>query len=244
MRNQYEGYRAPPPPPYRRPWSMAGLLDHAAGFITVTLLGWLFSILLEWAGIAFGWWRLPGAGHSEQLLRTELQWLQLDFTAPATVPRLLDWAYAGASLLYRWCGLEWLVRWVVSDQPPLWPGLTLIRATLRHVGEYVLASAYITQLTGARLGVVLLAMPAFATLGLMGAIDGLVQRDLRRFGGGQESSFMYHHLKKAVRPMFSIPVFLYLISPWSVHPTMVFVPFSLLFGYFMQRTLSKFKKYL
>lgn len=244
MRARYADYRAPPPPPYRRPWSLAGLLDHAAGFITVTLLGWLFSILLEWAGIAFGWWSLPGAGHSEQLLRTELQWLQADFTAPEAAARIIDWAYTGAGLLYRWCGLEGLVRWVVSDQTPLWPGLTLIRATLRRAGDYVLASAYITQLTGARLGVVLLAIPAFATLGFMGAVDGLVRRDLRRFSGGQESSFMYHHLKKAIRPMFSIPVFLYLISPWSVHPTVLFVPFAVLFGYFMQRTLSKFKKYL
>jgi len=244
MRERGEGYRAPPPPPYRRPWSLAGLLDHAASFLSVTLLGWWFSILLEWAGITWGWWALPGASHSEHLLRTELQWLQADFTTPETASRLLEWAYAGAGLLYRWCGLEWLVRWTVSDQPPLWPGLSQVRSTLRHLGDYVLAAAYITQLTGARLGVVVLALPAFATLGMMGAVDGLVRRDLRRFGGGQESSFMYHHLKKALRPMVSIPIFLYLISPWSVHPTWLFGPFAVLFGYFTQRTLGRFKKYL
>lgn len=220
------------------------MLDHGAGFISVTLLGWLFSIVLEWTGIALGWWALPSAGHSEQLLRTELQWLQADFTTPTSAARVIEWAYVGAGLLYRGCGLEALVQWVVSDAVPLWPGLSILRATLRQTGAYLLAMAYITQLTGARLGVVLLAIPIFATFGVLGAIDGLVRRDLRRFGGGQESSFMYHHLKKAVRPMFSIPVFLYLISPWSVHPTVLFVPFAVLFGYFMQRTLGKFKKYL
>jgi len=37
---------------------------------------------------------------------------------------------------------------------------------------------------------------------------------------------------------------LYLISPWSVHPTWVFAPFALLLGYVVQRMLGKFKKYL
>ncbi len=234
----------PPETPYRRPWSLAGLLDHLFSFTTVTLLGWLISVLLEWAGIAFGWWDPPGAGHSERLLRTELDWLRRDFTAPETAARAIAWASWGARWLYHWSGLEGVVRWVVSDPPALWSGLEVLRVALRHLGEYLLAAAYITQLTGARLAVVLLALPAFVLLGVTGAVDGLVQRDLRRFGGGAESGFMYHHLKKMIRPMVSVPIFLYLISPWSVHPTWLFVPFALGFGYFMQRTLARFKKYL
>ncbi len=167
-----------------------------------------------------------------------------DFTTPLAAARLIDWAYWGARLLYRWSGLEGVVRWVVSDPPALWSGLEVLRVALRHLGEYLLAAAYITQLVGARLAVVLLALPAYALIGVMGAVDGLVQRDLRRFGGGAESGFMYHHLKTAVRPLFSVPVFLYLISPWSVHPTLVFVPFALGFGYVVQRTLARVQKIL
>jgi len=239
-----ERYRSPEPPPYRRPWSLAGLLDHVFGFVVVTGVGWLLSVVLEWCGIAFGWWDLPGAGHSERLLRTELDWLKQDFAAPETAARALEWACWGAARLYRWSGLEGIVRWVVADRPAPWSGLEVARLALRHLGEYLLAAAYVTQLVGARLAVVLLALPAFALLGVVGAVDGLVRRDLRRFGGGPESGFMYHHLKKMIRPMVSVPVFLYLISPWSVHPTWVFVPFALGLGYFVQRTLARFKKYL
>jgi len=238
------GYEAAAPTEPRRLWSVPGLLDHVVAFLTVTLLGWMLSIVLEWCGIALGWWDQPGAGHSAQLLRTELAWLDRDFTTPLAAGRLIEWADWGARQLYHWSGLEGFVKWVVSDQPPPWAGLQTIRRVLRHWGEYVLAAAYITQLVGARLVVVVLTLPAYAMIGVMSLVDGLVQRDLRRFGGGLESGLLYHHLKAMLRPMLSLPIFLYLISPWSLHPTTIFVPFVLGFGYFVQRTVARFKKYL
>lgn len=238
------GYEAAAPIEPRRLWSVPGLLDQVVAFLTVTLLGWLLSIVLEWCGIAFGWWDQPGAGHSAQLLQTELSWLDRDFTTPLAAGRLIEWADWGARQLYHWSGLQGFVRWVVADPPAPWVGLETLRRVLRYWGEYVLAAAYITQLVGARLVVVVLTLPAYALIGVMSLVDGLVQRDLRRFGGGLESGLLYHHLKAMLRPMLSLPIFLYLISPWSLHPTTIFVPFVLGFGYFVQRTVARFKKYL
>ena len=238
------GYEAAAPIEPRRLWSVPGLLDHVVAFLTVTLLGWMLSIVLEWCGIAFGWWDQPGAGHSARLLRTELSWLDRDFTTPLAAGRLIEWADWGARQLYHWSGLQGFVRWVVADPPAPWAGLETLRRVLRYWGEYVLAAAYITQLVGARLVVVVLTLPAYAMIGVMSLVDGLVQRDLRRFGGGLESGLLYHHLKAMLHPMLSLPIFLYLISPWSLHPTTIFVPFVLGFGYFVQRTVARFKKYL
>ena len=238
------GYEAAAPIEPRRLWSVPGLFDHVVAFLTVTLLGWMLSIVLEWCGIAFGWWDQPGAGHSARLLRTELHWLDRDFTTPLAAGRLIEWADWGARQLYHWSGLQGFVSWVVSDQPAPWAGLETIRRVLRYWGEYLLAAAYITQLVGARLVVVVLTLPAYAMIGVMSLVDGLVQRDLRRFGGGLESGLLYHHLKAMLRPMLSLPIFLYLISPWSLHPTTIFVPFVLGFGTFVQRTVARFKKYL
>lgn len=240
--------RKPAPPrdqeqPYRRPWSLAGLLDLALTFLTMILFGWLLSILLEWVGMGFGWWDAPRAEHSQQLWETELTWLRDDFATPQAVSRLLHWAQQGAAFLYHWSGLEALVRWLVSDTPSVWPGLDWLRAGLLWIGEYILAAAYITQLVGARLVVALVSLPAFAIVGLMSAIDGLVRRDLRRFGGGMDPGFRYHHLKTFLRPLLWMPILIYLASPWSLHPTWVFAPAALLLGAFIQRTVAGFKKY-
>ena len=180
------GYEAAAPIEPRRLWSVPGLFDHVVAFLTVTLLGWMLSIVLEWCGIAFGWWDQPGAGHSARLLRTELSWLDRDFTTPLAAGRLIEWADWGARQLYHWSGLQGFVRWVVSDPPAPWVGLETIRQGLRLWGEYLLAACYITQLIGARLVVVLLTLPAYAMIGVMSLVDGLVQRDLSRFGGGLE----------------------------------------------------------
>ena len=56
----------------------------------------------------------------------------------------------------------------------------------------------------------------------------LVQRDLRRWGGGRESSFLYHHAKRLVWPSIVMAWVVYLAMPISVHPNFVILPFAVL----------------
>jgi integrating conjugative element membrane protein (TIGR03747 family) len=233
-----------PPPPYRRPWSLAGALERGLALVSMVALGWLLSITLEWGGMAFGLWEEPGAGHSTRLLQTELTWLRQDLVPATGHPRLVAWTQEGARLGYQWSGLHALVTWLVTPAPHEPSGLTALRRTLLTFGDYLLAAAQITQLVGVRLAVVLLSLPAFAVAAVMGGLDGLVQRDLRRFGGAVESSFLYHHLKKLLRPLISVPILVYLAAPWPLHPTAVFIPPALAFGWIVQRTVARFKKYL
>ena len=236
--------RPAPPPPYRRPWSLAGALERLFAALSMVALGWLLSIALEWGGLAFGLWEEPGAGHSTRLLQTELTWLRQDLATLHGHSRLLDWTGEGARLGYRWSGLEALITWLVTPAPHEPSGLTALRRTLLTFGDYLLAAAQITQLVGVRLAVVLLSLPAFAVAAVMGVVDGLVQRDLRRFGGAVESSFLYHHLKKLLTPLIGVPILVYLAAPWPLHPTAVFIPPALAFGGIVQRTVARFKKYL
>ena len=76
------------------------------------------------------------------------------------------------------------------------------------------------------------------------ALDGLVRRDLRRWGGGRESSFLYHHAKRWIWPLFITAWVLYLSLPFSIHPAFAILPFAGLIGVLVALTTGSFKKYL
>ena len=78
----------------------------------------------------------------------------------------------------------------------------------------------------------------------MALVDSLVRRDLRRWGGGRESFFVYHYAKKAAIPLIIMAWMLYLALPFSLHPFWIILPFALAFAFAVTFTASAFKKYL
>ena len=86
--------------------------------------------------------------------------------------------------------------------------------------------------------------PVFVLFTLVALVDGLVRRDLRRWGGGRESSFVYHYAKQSVLPLVALAWVIYLSLPFSVHPSFVVLPFAALFGLSASIMAGTFKKYL
>ncbi len=72
----------------------------------------------------------------------------------------------------------------------------------------------------------------------------LRRADLRRWGGGSESSFVYHWAKRAALPLLVLTWVIYLALPFSLHPSFVVLPFATLFVLSVAVTASTFKKYL
>ena len=101
-----------------------------------------------------------------------------------------------------------------------------------------------TQVFAVRLAILTLATPVFGLFATVALVDGLVRRDLRRWGGGRESSFVYHYAKNAALPLVIIAWVLYLALPFSLHPSWVILPFALGFALTVTVTASTFKKYL
>ncbi len=108
----------------------------------------------------------------------------------------------------------------------------------------MLAAVYVTFTFVARLTILVLATPLFLLAKLTGFVDGLMRRDLRKFGAGRESSFVYHHVKRAVAPLLFVPWIIYLSLPFSFNPMAVFLPCAMLLGVTMAITAATFKKYL
>lgn len=86
---------------------------------------------------------------------------------------------------------------------------TVIRCALLSAGN-------VTPTFLLRLAILLQALPLFALIIVFGLIDGLVRHDLRRFGAGHESGFVYHHARRMISSSLiatglawlAVPVFL------------------------------------
>ena len=102
----------------------------------------------------------------------------------------------------------------------------------------------VTQVFSVRLAILTLAMPVFALFSFVALVDGFVKRDLRRWGGGRESSFVYHWAKRSAMPLLVLSWVIYLALPFSLHPTFIVLPFATLFAFSVAVTASAFKKYL
>jgi integrating conjugative element membrane protein (TIGR03747 family) len=87
-------------------------------------------------------------------------------------------------------------------------------------------------------------MPLFLLFCLIGVVDGLVQRDLRRWGGGRESSYLYHYAKRSSGSFVIGAWVIYLALPFSIHPVFIVLPFAVLFAISVSIAATTFKKYL
>lgn len=215
-------------------------------FIVLTLF---FSIVIEWTGMATGFWKQPGAQHSAVMLEQELRYLNDDFKQSALVEKPIDFAKTFADQFYHYTfevtGIKSAFRWLAT---PVSAERQAFRYRLhgyyRLFLDYIQALVTVIQIFAVRLAVLTLALPAFILLSMTGLIDGLVQRDVRRWSAGRESSFVYHWAKRMLTPSLILPWIIYLAIPVSIHPNLIVLPFAFIFAVSVTVMASTFKKYL
>lgn len=120
----------------------------------------------------------------------------------------------------------------------------LVKGLIAEYYNYLMAAIYILIMFLIRLSILILSIPAFILFGLVGVSDGLMQRDLRRWCGGNESGYIYHWSKRFAMPVLISAWVIYLAIPNSIHPNFIITPFAVLFGLVLMVMTSKFKKYL
>src|SRR3546814_10688164 len=84
-----------------------------------------------------------------------------------------------------------------------------------NVESNLIAAAYTTLVFLVRLLVLCLTLPLFLMAAFVGLVDGLVRRDIRRFGAGRESGFIYHRARASLIPLAVLPWVTYLALPVS-----------------------------
>ncbi len=235
-----------PPQTQRRPGLVFGTLELCLRLLGLLFASLLFSILLEFVGMLW-FWPEQGWQHSYGMWVSELGWLSNHFKSSLLVQ---EPAQATAKVLERIS--DWVVvrsGWAQSDTH-----LKLLSRESSLQGQvaqayvagqdYLLAALFTVFTFVVRLTVLTLAIPLFLLAVLTGMVDGLIRRDLRKFGADRESSFVYHRAKRMLLPLIVSPWMIYLALPWSVKPILLLLPCAALLGWMVAITATTFKKYL
>ena len=95
-----------------------------------------------------------------------------------------------------------------------------------------------------RLTICLFVLPGFLLVALVAFYDGLVARDIRKYTGGHESSYVFHKAKRWIVPSLLLTISIYLMLPFSLRPAVIFAPSMLFTGLMIYIATSRFKKFL
>jgi len=208
----------------------------------------LLSILVECVGMHL-FWKDQGWHHAQAMLQYELGHLSDHFTRSVIVQEPGRTAHQLVESGYEWVfvksGLADKMEQVrVSGQSAKRDFRYFVGQAYVYVESYLIAAAFITLTFGVRLLILILTLPLILTAAFVGLIDGLVRRDVRRFGAGRESGFLYHRAKASLLPLAVLPWVVYLALPVSVHPLVILLPSAALLGIAVNLTAASFKKYL
>ncbi len=210
-----------------------------AQIIKALLLSILCSIIVEWLLIYF--YRPEfGATYAKQVMMQEFNWFSTDFQQSLLISSPVTTVQYYLALTNEWLFVKSGIKsWLSSTSKT---GISLW--LYKHIAVYVEAMLYVIMTFIIRLIIIVLTTPLFILVALVGLTDGLVQRDLRKFGFGRESAFKYHHAKRAITPSLLIFAVVYLSLPFSLHPSFLLVPSAFLFGLTIYLAIFNFKKYL
>lgn len=221
-------------------WTMSFLVS-----ITGTiLLSFILSVIVEWIGIRF-FWKDQGSRHSAAMFYTEMSYLsgELDRTLMAESSR--EFAANLSTSLKHWMWdkthAQSFINWIVVSPPA---DASPMRLFFHGGREYAQASVNMTLVFGVRLATLILSIPLFSMVALLALSDGLVERDLRKWGGGRESGYTFHIAKRFIVPTFTLFCIFLLSMPISINPAYLTLPGAMILWLSLRFTSSSFKKYL
>ncbi|VFR27517.1 putative membrane protein [plant metagenome] len=236
----------------RRHGLIVGLITLPLRLFGVLVASLLLSIIIECIGM-HTLWKDQGWRHSQAMLQYELGHLSNHFTRSAvvrepghTAHQLVDtgfeWMFVRTGLLDRMNHTAERARRPAREDARNFR--YYISQAYTWSENYLIAAAFITLTFLVRLLVLVLTLPLFFLAAFVGFVDGLVRRDVRKFGAGRESGFIYHRAKAALLPLAVLPWVIYLAMPIAVHPLLILLPSAALLGLVVALAASSFKKYL
>ncbi len=224
-------------------------LEVAFGLLLGSFFAWAVGVIIEVIGIHVPqMWAKQGIAHARGLAEEDLGFIA-EYPRSVLIADTLvferEVARIVASPFVRVDALGYYER-SLAPIPAEVVGIKRTGKLLRReLATAMVIGMYVAMDVAMRLWVVVFALPAFALACLLGTVDGLVRRDLRRWGGGRESSFVYHRAKKVTLWALTGGFALYLAWPiGGFNPAYMVLVFTALVAWSLSITVSSFKKYL
>ncbi|HCT4795780.1 TPA: DUF4400 domain-containing protein [Enterobacter hormaechei] len=206
--------RTPPSRPAQGP--VGWLLSLAGRLIGLVIGALVLRVVLELVGLYF-WWPQEGSRHVFQVMRQE----QAELVS-ALQPHPL--------------GNEILVL--------LEKGTTRVLMANSLLQKPFAALAYTLVSFMQRLVWLAAMLPLICLCVVIGLTEGLVQRDLRRFGSGLESVFFHRYVIRSGSSVATTLWVCYLAQPLFLPPMLVLLPTALWFGITVWMVAGSFKRWL
>lgn len=206
--------RAPPSPPPQGP--VGWLLSLAGRFIGLVIGALMLRVVLELAGLYF-WWPQEGSRHVSMVKKQEQAELVI-----ALQPHPL--------------GNEILVL--------LEKGATHGIMVNKLLQKQFTALAYTLVSFMQRLIWLAAMLPLLCLCAVIGLTEGLVQRDLRRFGSGLESVFLHRYVISSGSSVATTLWVFYLAQPLFLPAILVLLPAAFWFGVTIWIAVGSFKRWL
>lgn len=204
-------------PPSRPPQGPVGWLLSLFGRIIGLVIGALvLRIVLELAGLYF-WWPQEGGRHVFQVMKREQAELVI-----ALQPHPL-----GNEIL------------ALLDK-----GATRVPMVNRLLQKPLTALAYTLASFMQRLVWLATMLPLLCLCTVTGLTEGLVQRDLRRFGSGLESVFLHRYVIRSGSSVATTLWVFYLAQPLFLPAMLILLPTALWSGITVWMAAGSFKRWL
>lgn len=208
-------------PPSRPPQGLVGWLLSLTGRIVGLVIGALvLRVVLELAGLYF-WWPQEGSRHVFLVMRQERVEL---VTALEPHPLGKDICVLLKSGVTHILNVSHKTNWLFRE-PATVLSCTLVSFMVRLV--------WLTAI-----------LPLLCLCVVIGLTEGLVQRDLRRFGSGLESVFLHRYVIRSGSSVATTLWVFYLAQPLFLPAMLVLLPTALWSGITVWVAAGSFKRWL
>jgi len=131
-----------------------------------------------------------------------------------------------------------------ADSGPLSIPDTIVRKAYLAYHDWIEVAMVGTQLFGARLATLTMALPVFLLAYAVATADGWVQRAIRRAGGGRESGSLYHRAKHLQLLVAVFAAAASLLLPISMDWRWIWYPAALMLAVLARVQWAYYKKHL